>query len=254
MLATRRTVLGWPMCLAQPRCFKLLQMPERHAVKFPVCLSKTTNAAVNLGNNSSTKSTIVKCGCSPSLTAASTLLPRLSRGELEVNTTELHMVSTQNKITLTKLGLWKGSEIHATSFPGSKPFHCHCHQHMRVPHVHLKTLKKEVDRLIEIGVLEKTDGTASSWCAPPFITQKKDGRVPFVADFHELNKWIEQHPWPMPHITDLVDNLGKCACATCLFLSVGFCHMKLSEAFSNLTQSMLPFGCCKHKHWPVAWV
>jgi hypothetical protein len=38
----------------------------------------------------------------------------------------------------------------------------------------MKTLKKEVDCLVEIGVLEVVQGDkAGPWCAPSFITAKK---------------------------------------------------------------------------------
>jgi hypothetical protein len=38
----------------------------------------------------------------------------------------------------------------------------------------METLKKEVDRLVEIGVLEVVQGDkAGPWCAPSFIVPKK---------------------------------------------------------------------------------
>ena len=47
----------------------------------------------------------------------------------------------------------------------------------------------------------------------------------------------------MPHIADTIENIGKHRCATCLDLSVGFYHVKLSDRLSKLTQFMLPSGC-----------
>ena len=46
---------------------------------------------------------------------------------------------------------------------------------------HKPTLKKEVDRLISIGVLKKINN--SQWAAPAFIIPKINGTVRFIFDF-----------------------------------------------------------------------
>ena len=45
------------------------------------------------------------------------------------------------------------------------------------------TLKKEVDRLIKIGVLKKINN--SQWAAPTFIIPKINGTVRFISDFRD---------------------------------------------------------------------
>jgi hypothetical protein len=55
-----------------------------------------------------------------------------------------------------KLGTWPGDPISVELLPDAKPYHCG--KAMRIPHVHLETLKKEVYRLIRIGVLEIVNG------------------------------------------------------------------------------------------------
>ena len=56
------------------------------------------------------------------------------------------------------------------------PFHCQ--RLFRIPHVHMATLKKEVDRLVEVGVLKQVDSIdehkRGPWCAPSFIIPKKE--------------------------------------------------------------------------------
>ena len=120
-----------------------------------------------------------------------------------------------------------------------------------VPHIHRANLEIEANWLCDIGVIAKTDGFASSWCAPSFVTPNKDGKIRFVTDHRKLNKCVECHPWPMPHIADMIKNVGKCRCATCLDLSVGFYHVKLSDRLSKLTQFVLPSGCYGHLRMPV---
>ena len=62
--------------------------------------------------------------------------------------------------------------------------------------IHEPTLKKEVDRLIKIGVLKKTNNF--QWAVPIFIIPKINGTVRFISDFRELNKTIKRKPLPMP--------------------------------------------------------
>ena len=104
-----------------------------------------------------------------------------------------------------KLGEWPDVEVNVKLKPGTIPYHCQ--RPFRILHFYLETLKKEVDRLVEIGVLELASGE-SAWAAPSFIIPKKDGRVRFITDFRELNKCILRKPWPMPHIADILQDIG----------------------------------------------
>jgi hypothetical protein len=55
--------------------------------------------------------------------------------------------------------------------PDAKPYHCG--KAMRIPHIHYETLKKEIYRLIKIGVIEAVDGVdASPWCAPSLMRKE----------------------------------------------------------------------------------
>lgn len=128
----------------------------------------------------------------------------------------------------------------------------HCGKPIRIPHIHLETLKKEVDRLVKIGVLEVVDGSrAGPWCAPSFIVPKKDGRVRFITDYRELNKRIRRKPWPMPHIADLIQDVGPYKYVTALDLSMGYYHFKLSADLAEMSTFMLPFGLYKYKRLPM---
>ena len=64
-----------------------------------------------------------------------------------------------------------------------------------IPKIHELTLKKEGNRLIEIGVLNKINN--SQWAATTFIIPKKNGTVRFISDFRELNETIKRKPFPI---------------------------------------------------------
>ena len=65
-----------------------------------------------------------------------------------------------------------------------------------IPNIHKLTLKKEVNRLVKMGVLKKINN--SQWAIPTFIILKINGKVRFISDFRELNKTIKTKLFPIP--------------------------------------------------------
>ena len=102
---------------------------------------------------------------------------------------------------------------------GAKPYHA---KSFPVPRVHYETLKREVERLVELGVLKRVN--RSEWAAPTFLIPKKDGSVRFISDFREVNKRIKPEPYPIPNIQDMLLNLDGFRYATSLDLNMGYYH------------------------------
>ena len=95
------------------------------------------------------------------------------------------------------LGEWDTHPVSLEIKPWERPFYGKAYS---IPHVHEQTLKKEVQRLIEIGVLEKYSD--SEWASPTFIIPKKNGTVRFITDLKQVNKKIVREPFPIPKISD----------------------------------------------------
>ena len=135
-----------------------------------------------------------------------------------------------------KLSLNEGAEpYHARAFP--------------IPRVHMETLKMEVERLCQLGVLKKVN--RSQWAAPTFVIPKKDGTVRFISDFRELNKRIRRQPYPIPHIQDMLLNLDGFQHATSLDLNMGYYHLELSAESRELCTIVLPFGKYEYQRIPM---
>ena len=64
------------------------------------------------------------------------------------------------------------------------------------PDNHEPNFKKEVDRLIIIGVLKKINN--SKWPYPIFITSNINGAVRIISDFRLLNKTIKKETFSNP--------------------------------------------------------
>ena len=173
-----------------------------------------------------------------------THLTEKQRGQLET------LLTQHQDLFNGKLGLWPDGPVTAEIKSDSQPYHCQ--RAMRIPHVHIETVKKEVQRLVDIGVLEPISGTQSGpWCAPSFIIAKKDHRVRFITDYRKLNRCIVRKPWPMPHIMDLIQDIGEYAYVTALDLSMGYYHFELDEKLKELSTFMLPWGLYRYKRLPM---
>ncbi len=88
-----------------------------------------------------------------------------------------------------------------------------------MPKVHKETIKKEVERLCQLGVLERQP--ASEWVSPSFIILKKDKTVCFLSDFWEVNKRLVRTPFPIPKISTVLQEIEGFSYATALDLNMG---------------------------------
>ena len=144
------------------------------------------------------------------------------------------------------LGDYTGSEYKIELQDNIKPYHA---KPFPIPRVHEETLKKEVNRLVEIGVLKRVNN--SEWAAPTFIIPKKNKTVRFISDFRELNKRIKRKPFPIPKIQDLLLKLEGFKYATSLDLNMGYYHIKLCPFSRKLCTIVLPWGKYEYQKLPM---
>jgi len=144
------------------------------------------------------------------------------------------------------LGKWTQEPVDLELKPGVTPYHARPYP---VPKCHSNTLRMEVDRLCEIGVLKRVN--RSEWAAPSFIIPKKDGTVRFINDFRELNKRIRRKPYPIPNIQDMLLNLEGFQYATSLDLNMGYYHIELSPRSKELCTLVFPFGKYEMQRLPM---
>ena len=114
------------------------------------------------------------------------------------------------------LGLLRVKPVQLKLKPDARPKH---ERAFPVPESLLRTTKKEIERLIKIGVFRKSHD--SEWAAPSFIQRKKTGDVRILTDFRYLNDNLIRTPFPLPKIGDLLQRLTGFTYATALDLSMG---------------------------------
>ena len=115
--------------------------------------------------------------------------------------------------------------------PDAKPYHG---RPFPVLQVHKDTIKNEVARLVDIGVLKPIQ--ESEWASPSFIISKKSkdpndpGTVRLLSDLGELNKRIIRKPYPLPKISTVLQELEGFQYATALDLNMGCYTLRLDLA------------------------
>ena len=144
------------------------------------------------------------------------------------------------------LGTYTGSTYRIDLKKDAKPYHA---RPFPIPRIHEETLKKEVERLVKIGVLKRINN--SEWAAPTFIIPKKNGTVRFISDFRELNKRIQRKPYPIPKIQDLLLKLEGFRYATSLDLNMGYYHIELCPESKKLCTIVLPWGKFEYQKLPM---
>ena len=119
----------------------------------------------------------------------------------------------------------------------------------RIPQSLLSSLKKEVDLMLSLGIIEDSK---SEWCNPVVLVPKKDDTIRFCIDFRYLNDVSKFDSYPTPRIDDLIERLGKAKYLTTIDLCKGYWQVPLSERSRELTAfrtqwglfqfTVLPFG------------
>ncbi len=135
------------------------------------------------------------------------------------------------------LGDWKTKLVSFQLKEGVSPYHGWAFPE---PKVHKETIKKEVERLCQLGVIERQP--ASEWALPSFIIPKKDRTVRFSSDFWEVNKRLVRKPFPIPKISTVLQEIEGFSYATTLDLNMGYYTIRSDSDASKICTVIFPWG------------
>jgi hypothetical protein len=114
-----------------------------------------------------------------------------------------------------------------------------------VPKGHKETIKKEVERLCQLGALERQP--ASEWVLPFFIIPKKDKTIRFLSDFWEVSKRLIRKPFPIPKISMVLQEIEGFSYATALDLNMCYYTIRLDPDASKICTVIFPWGKYSYK-------
>ncbi|XP_073727643.1 uncharacterized protein [Misgurnus anguillicaudatus] len=117
----------------------------------------------------------------------------------------------------------------------------------RIPEARREAIKEEVREMLRLGVIEESQ---SAWSSPIVMVPKPDGTIRFCNDFRKLNEISKFDAYPMPHIDELIDRLGKARFISTLDLTKGYWQVPLSSDSKEKTAFATPDGLYHYTHLP----
>ena len=73
--------------------------------------------------------------------------------------------------------------------------------------------------------------------APVFFVGKKDGKKRMVQDYRYLNEWTIKNNYPLPLISDVLENIGTKKLFTKMDLRWGYNNVRIKEGMSGRLHS-----------------
>jgi transposase InsO family protein len=146
------------------------------------------------------------------------------------------------KLFSNELKTYPHRKIHIDLKPGSVPV---ASRPYPVPKHHEAVFKQELQRLCDIGVLEKTG--AAEWLSPTFVIPKKDNRVRWISDMRALNKCIKRKVYNLPRIQDILRKRPGYQFLTKIDLSMHYYTFELDDESKDLCSICTPFGNYRYR-------
>ncbi len=119
-----------------------------------------------------------------------------------------------------------------------------------VSQIQLKTFKKELDHLVGLGILAPQQ--ESEWVPSSFITSKKrDNRVRWISNSHQLNKVIRSKQYPLLIITEILCKRSGYKFFAKLDISMQYYMFELDNKSQDPCTIITPFGKYKYLRLPM---
>ena len=94
----------------------------------------------------------------------------------------------------------------------------------RIPYAARQEVAEQLERMQRIGVIKPSK---SPWSSQVVLVRKRDGTLRFCVDYRTLNSLTKPDVFPLPRISDLLDQLGKSKYYTTLDLASGYWQIRV---------------------------
>ncbi|XP_042320340.1 uncharacterized protein LOC121929090 [Sceloporus undulatus] len=123
-------------------------------------------------------------------------------------------------------------------------------QPRRVSPVAKQAIEKEINEMLEMGIIRPS---RSTWASPVVLVPKKGGKeIRFCVDYRRLNSVTRPEQYPMPRVDELLEKLGRAKYLSSIDLTKGYWQVALAEESKHRTAfithmglfefNVLPFG------------
>lgn len=101
----------------------------------------------------------------------------------------------------------------------------------------LKEMNRQLDEMLEMGVVEPS---SSSWNNPTLLTPKTNGEMCFCLDSRKLNAVSKKDAYPLPYISNILDQLRDARYLSSIDLKSSFWQIALDESSKEKTAFTVP--------------
>lgn len=127
-----------------------------------------------------------------------------------------------------------------------------CSRQYRVPTVHKNEINEQVNKMLKEGIVTES---SSPWNSPLLVVPKKGDsngikKWRVVVDFRKINDVTLSDAYPLPLITDILDQLGRARYFSNLDLASGFHQIEMDPQDSCKTAFSTPFGHYEFSRMP----
>lgn len=140
-------------------------------------------------------------------------------------------------------------ETHHIDVGGAKPVK---QRHYAVSPAVQKDLNAEIDRMLNLGVIEES---GSAWSSPVSLVRKANGKIRLCLDARKINEVTVKDAYPLPLIDGLLSRLDQTKYISSIDLKDAFWQIPLDEGSRQLTAftvpgrplyhfKVMPFGLC----------
>lgn len=122
----------------------------------------------------------------------------------------------------------------------------------RYPPVHKEEIDKQVGKLLSDGLIECSSSPYSSpvWIVPKKADSSGQKRWRMVIDYRNLNEKTIGDAYPLPNISDILDQLGNAKYFSILDLASGFHQIPMAPKDAPKTAFSTPYGHYQFKRMP----
>ncbi|CAH2108922.1 unnamed protein product [Euphydryas editha] len=125
--------------------------------------------------------------------------------------------------------------------------HCTPTPPYRVTPVKKELIRKEIDNMLELGVIEEAE---SEWASPIVLVPKKNGEPRFCVDYRKLNSVTRTDKYPLPLIDDLLASIKPNCVMSTIDLKSGYWHVEVAPEDRHKTAFTSPFGTFQFRRMP----
>ena len=112
-------------------------------------------------------------------------------------------------------------------------------------------VKAQIDEMLENGIIRES---SSPYAAAIVMVKKKDGKYRMCVDYRRLNAVTIKDKYPLPNITDTIDELNGAAYFTSLDLFSGYWQLGLHEEDKHKTAFICELGQFEFNRLPFGLV